>query len=111
MIRTRYGCIAGRCPSIWGQATQTISGNVPRTFDTPSSGNYVDISALSFCDTETSLIPGQHIDVGFPVHSKKRELIFHILPRLERMRDNTLCYNGGGGEEDRLWALGKLLRL
>lgn len=58
---------------------------------------------------ETSLIPGQHIDVSFLAYSKKRELIFRILLRMERMRDNALCYNGGGGEEDRLWMLGKYL--
>lgn len=65
--------------------------------DTQSWDCWVDIGALEVCDMETSLIPGQHIDISFLTHSKKRELIFRILLRLERMRDNALCYNGGEG--------------
>ena len=97
----------GRRPNL---ATQTIGGvDTYMVGIAPSYDNYVDISALSFCDMETSLILGQHIDAGFFAHSKKRELIFRIILRLKRMRDKELCYNGGGGEEDRLWTSGKYL--
>ena len=51
-----------------------------------------------------------HIDLQFINGSNKRELIWRLLMRSERMRDNVLGMGAEGGDDiERAWVLGRYL--